>query len=68
MRKNRNFKAKVAPEAKIFTILFSITLKSLLFATIFLFILISFDQYFGAESSKLTENGIKRAKIAILRP
>ena len=54
----------MAPEAKIWTVIFSITLKSLLFTTIFLFILISYDQYFGAESSKLTENGIKWAKIA----
>ena len=65
MSKNRYFEAKVAPEAKIWIAIFSITLKSLLFTTIFLFILISYDQYFGAESSKLTENGIKCAKIAI---
>ena len=52
MAKNRNFEAKVAPDAKIWTILFSLTLK-------FLFILISYDQYFGAKSSKLAENGIK---------
>ena len=49
----------MTPEAKNWTILFSITLKSKLLATIFLLILIGSDEYFGAESPKLAENGIK---------
>ena len=67
MSKNRNFEAKMVPQAKILNILFSITLKSLLFSTLFLFMLIGSDQYFGAESPKLAENGIQRAKIVIVR-
>ena len=59
MKKNRDFKAKTAPEAKIWTLAFFIILKSQLHTTFFLFIVISFNQYFGVENPKCAKNMIK---------
>ena len=56
MKKNRDFKAKTAPEAKIWSMAFFIILKSRLYATFFLFIVISFNQYFGIEHPKCAKN------------
>ena len=65
MKKNRDFKAKMVPEAKIWSLVFFIILKSQLYTTFFLFILISFNQYFGVENAKTAENQLKLAKIHI---
>ena len=53
MKKNRDFKAKTAPEAKIWSLAFFIILKFQLYTTFFLFIVISFNQYFGMENQKI---------------
>ena len=65
MNKNRDFKAKTAPGAQIWSLAFFIILKSQLYTTFFLFILISFNQYFGVENAKTAENQLKLAKIHI---
>ena len=65
MNKNRDFKAKMAPEAKIWSLAFFIILMSQLYATPFLFIVICFNQYFGVENAKTAENQLKLAKIHI---
>ena len=65
MNKNREFKAKTAPEAKIWSLAFFIILKFQLYTTFFLFIVISFNQYFGVENAKTAENQVKLAKIHI---
>ena len=65
MKKNRDFKAKTAPEAKIWSLAFFIILKSQLYITLFLFIAIRFNQYFGVENAKTAENQLKLAKIHI---
>ena len=66
-KKNRYFKAKTAPEAQIWSLAFFIILKSQLYTTFFLFILISFNQYFGVENPKCAKNMKKWKKIVILR-
>ena len=65
MKKNRNFKAKTAPEAKIWTFAFFMILMFELYTTLFLFIVISFNQHFGVENAKTAENQLKLAKIHI---
>ncbi len=59
MNKNRDFKAKMAPEAKIWNVAFFIVLMSQLYTTFFLFIVISVNQYFGLENPKCAKNRIK---------
>ena len=59
MNKNRGFKAKMAPEAKIWNVAFFIILMSQLNITFFLFMVISFNQYFGVENPKCAKNRIK---------
>ena len=56
MKKNRDLKAKTAPEAKIQTLAFFITSMFQLYTTLFLFVVISFGQYFGVENAKTAEN------------
>ena len=65
MKKNRNFKAKTVPEAKIWTLAFFIILMFELYTTLFLFIVIMFNQYFGVENAKTAENQLKLTKIHI---
>ena len=65
MKKNRNFKAKMAPEAKILTLAFFIILMFKLNTTLFLFMVISFNQDFGVENAKTAENQLKLTKILI---
>ena len=65
MKINRNFKAKMVPDAKILTLPFFIILMSKLYTTLFLFIVIRFNQYFGVENAKTAENQLKLAKIHI---
>ena len=65
MNKIRGFKAKMAPEAKIWNVAFFIILMSQLYTTFFLFIVISFNQHFGVENAKTAENQLKLAKIHI---
>ena len=59
MNKNRGFKAKMAPEAKIWNVAFFIIFMSQLYTTFFLFIVISFNQYFGVENPKCANKRIK---------
>ena len=59
MNKNHDFKAKMAPEVKIWTVAFFIILIFQLCALFFLFIVISFNQYFGVENPKCAKNRIK---------
>ena len=59
MNKNRDFEAKMAPEAKIWTVAIFIILMSQLCTTFFLFIVISFNQYFGVENPKCSKKSIK---------
>ncbi len=59
MNKNRDFKSKMAPEVKIWNVAFLIILMSKLYTTFFLFIVISFNQYFGLENPKWAKNRIK---------
>ena len=59
MNKNRDFKAKMAPQVKIWTVAFFIILLSQLSTTFFLFIVISFNQYFEVENPKCAKNRIK---------
>ena len=65
MKKNRNFKAIMVPEEKILTLAFFIIQMSQLNITLFLFIAIRFNQYFGVENAKTAENQLKLAKIHI---
>ena len=65
MKKNRNFKAKMVPEEKNVTLAFFIIQMSQLYITLFLFIAIRFNQYFGVENAKTAENQLKLAKIHI---
>ena len=59
MKKNRTSKAKTAPEAKIWTLAFFIILMFELYTTLFLPMVISFNQYFGVENAKTAENQLK---------
>ena len=65
MNENHDFKAKMTPEAKILTLAFFIILMFKLNTTLFLFIVISFNQYFGVENAKTAENQLKLTKILI---
>ena len=56
MKKSQDFKAEMAPEAKIWTLALFMILVSQLYTKLFLFIVISFDQYFGVENAKTAEN------------
>ena len=62
MNKNRSFKAKMAQEANIWNVAFFIILMSQLYTTFFLFIVISFNQYFVVENPKCAKNGMKLQK------
>ena len=55
----------MAPEAKIWTLAFFIILMFKLNTTLFLFMVISFNQDFGVENAKTAENQLKLTKILI---
>ena len=59
MKKSHDFKAEMAPEAKIWTLALFMILVSQLYTTLFLFIVISFNQYFGVDNPKCAKNRIK---------
>ena len=58
MNENHDFKAKMAPEVKIWTVEFFIILTSQSYTTFFLFTVISFNQYFVVENPKCAKNKI----------
>ncbi len=62
MNKNRDFKAKMTPEAKIWNVAFFIILMSKLYTIFFLFIVIGFNQYFGVENPKCARKTDKMNK------
>ena len=55
----------MVPEEKNLTLAFFIIQMSQLYITLYLFIVIRFNQYFGVENAKTAENQLKLAKIHI---